>query len=127
MTSMAVKPGEDAAAAAHHMAKGLHAKWGVGDAACDNGVLLLLAINQRQVYISTGAAAQAALDNARLNGIIGGMRMPLRAGHYDSAVEQAVVDIGLGLARGGSSHESWEWFPVMFFGGLLSWLAYTCW
>ncbi len=49
MQSMAVLPGESAAAQAAVFAKHLHDTWGVGDAACNNGVLFLLAIQERQV------------------------------------------------------------------------------
>lgn len=55
MRSMALPAGTGAAQAARDFAKQLHAKWGVGDAACNNGVLLLLSVGDRQVYISTGA------------------------------------------------------------------------
>ena len=36
----------------------LHARWGVGDAACENGVVLLLSVQDRQVYVSTGKGAR---------------------------------------------------------------------
>ena len=118
--------GESPADAARRMAKALHAKWGVGDAACDNGVLLLLAVRARQVYISTGAGAQKPLTDAHLGGIISSMRKSLRAGDYDAAVEQAVVDIGLGLA-GRGPHSEWEWFPILFFGAIATYMLFSCW
>lgn len=49
MRKMAVPPGEPAAAQAQIFARSLHDAWGVGDAACNNGVLLLLSIEDRQV------------------------------------------------------------------------------
>lgn len=49
MQWMAVPAGEDPAEAARLFAKALHNEWGVGDAACNNGVLLLLSIDDRQV------------------------------------------------------------------------------
>ena len=49
MESMAVPEGESPAAQAASFAKALHDAWGVGDAACNNGVLLLLAVQDRQV------------------------------------------------------------------------------
>ncbi len=45
------------AATAERFARQLHDAWGVGSAACDNGVLLLLATKDRQVYISVGKGA----------------------------------------------------------------------
>ena len=54
MRKMVVPRGAAAPDAARDFAKALHAAWGVGDAACDNGVLFLLSVDDRQVYISTG-------------------------------------------------------------------------
>lgn len=60
MQRMAVPEGESATAQAKVFAKALHDKWGVGDAACNNGVLLLLSVQDRQVR------APAALEGVRL-------------------------------------------------------------
>lgn len=127
MRRMKVHKGEDAAAAAHRIAKALHAKWGVGAAACDNGVLLLLAVDDRQVYISTGQGAQKSLPDNSIGGIVGHMRGALRKGDYDAAVEEAVVDIGLGLAGRPPAGSEWEWFPLIFFGAIGAFLLHSCW
>lgn len=55
-----------------------------------------------QVYISTGAGALGHLPNSKIQAILARMRPTLRAAEYDEAVEQAVVDIGLGLAGAGT-------------------------
>ena len=64
MERMAIAPGQDPAAAAQSFAKDLHDAWGVGDAQCNNGVLLLLSIGDRQVRpmlaVQLHAAAGAA-------------------------------------------------------------------
>lgn len=98
MRRMQVAPGGDEGHTAQTFAKQLHDEWGVGDKACNNGVLLLLAVENRQVYISTGAGALKALPDSKVQTILARMRPQLRAANYDRAVEQAVVDIGLGLA-----------------------------
>jgi uncharacterized membrane protein YgcG len=49
MEHMAMAPAQDPAEAAQAFAKSLHDAWGVGDAQCNNGVLLLLSIGDRQV------------------------------------------------------------------------------
>ena len=54
------------------------------------------------MYISTGAGALNQLPNDKVEAILSRMRPPLRAAEYDEAVEQAVVDIGLGLAGQGA-------------------------
>lgn len=113
---MEINTGEHSPEAAHRIAKALHAKWGVGSAQCDNGVLLLLAVNDRQVYISTGVGAQQALSDNSLGSIINDMKRHLRSEQYSEAVELAVVEIGLGLAGKMPSHGGeWEWIPVLFF------------
>lgn len=57
MRAMDVAAGQAPADAARGFAKALHAAWGVGEAACENGVVLLVSVEDRQVYISTGAGA----------------------------------------------------------------------
>lgn len=42
-----VHSGEDDSQAAERFAQALHGKWGVGRAACQNGVLLLVAMENR--------------------------------------------------------------------------------
>lgn len=49
---------------ARNFAKQLMDRWGVGDHRCLNGVLLLLAVEDRQVYIATGAGARVRLSDA---------------------------------------------------------------
>lgn len=101
MRKMEVKWGRSASKAAQTMAKSLHARWGVGDAACDNGVLLLLAVEDRQVYISTGKGARRMLSDSLAGGVIEDMKSSLRKGDYVMAVMNAVVDIGLTLSGQG--------------------------
>jgi uncharacterized membrane protein YgcG len=60
------------------------------------------ATSLHQVYISTGAGALNHLPDNKVEAILARMRPPLRAAEYDEAVEQAVVDIGLGLAGQGA-------------------------
>lgn len=50
MQRMAMAPAQDPAEAAQSFAKALHDDWGVGDVQCNNGVLLLLSIDDRQVH-----------------------------------------------------------------------------
>ena len=125
MRNMYIKTGESPGDAAHRIAKALHAKWGVGLAACDNGVLLLLAVDDRQVYISTGVGAEAALSSNDLISVVSAMKPKLREKKYDEAVAQAVVDIGLGLA-GRSISGEWEIFPVLFFLGVIGTMIFSC-
>ncbi len=53
-----------AASRAERLAKGLHDAWGVGDA-CGSGVVLLLAVEDRQARPARGDARRAAVGTAR--------------------------------------------------------------
>lgn len=56
----------DLAARAEAFARATHDAWGVGDE-CGAGVLVLFAIGDRQMYISTGKAAAAKASDATLH------------------------------------------------------------
>jgi uncharacterized membrane protein YgcG len=132
MDRMVIAPGSTPESTAKSFATALHDQWGVGDVACNNGVLFLLSRDDRQVYISTGAGASGALDDAKLVGIIADMRPLLRKGEYDLAIEQAVVDIGLGLAGREPGHsEDWasgfDWIGMGFMAILLGAIALSIW
>lgn len=60
MRSMGIPAGESAESEAAAFARQLHDSWGVGDAACNNGVLLLLSIGDRQVCPSVCHTALAS-------------------------------------------------------------------
>jgi uncharacterized membrane protein YgcG len=60
------KSGGDKAAAAREFARALHDAWGVGNPACQNGALIMLAVTDRQVYISTGAGIKAVVSDAQV-------------------------------------------------------------
>ena len=70
----------DPASAAKSFAKYLHTAWGVGDAACQNGLLLLLSVGNRQSYVSTGAGVMEALPDATVTVILDNMKPALRDG-----------------------------------------------
>lgn len=78
---------------AEKYAKSLHDVWGVGDAACDNGILLLIAIEDRQLYISTGAGAKLVLPDASAASVLESMKPALRRGSVDDAVLGGVAAI----------------------------------
>ena len=101
--------GMDKPANAEFWAKGLHDRWGVGDAATQKGVVLFLAKLDRRVHISTGAGAKAVLTDSETVATIDRMRSKLRAGDYDGAVEGAVEDLRAVIAGGSLNHSVWEW------------------
>ena len=109
---------------AERLAKGAHDAWGVGDA-CGSGLLLLVAVDDRQVsitplarghpticaahaplfasprpqaFVSTGASAAAAAPDAALELVLDRMRPLLRDGALDAALLGAARDLGEVLA-----------------------------
>ncbi|GIL83335.1 hypothetical protein Vretimale_11310 [Volvox reticuliferus] len=115
-------PGE----AAGQFAKSLHNRWGVGDAHCNNGVVLLISINDRQIFVSAGSGTTSLLTYDVIGDVIDDVRPALKDQRYDEAVERAVVDIGLALAGRPVEPESgkgpwWEeWLAFGIFGTAVS-------
>ena len=68
-------------------------RWGVGDRRCNNGVALVLSVDDRKVAIKTGEGAKALLTDAEVQSIIVKMRPHLRGGDYAGAVLAAVGGI----------------------------------
>lgn len=121
-------PGSDASASAERFAKALHDAWGVGHQACNNGVLLFLAVQDRQIYISTGKGAKEALDYDSLGNIINDVKPLLKAARYDDAIERAVTDIGLALAGKNvrPKRQGWttdDFIGLFIFGGFFAFIG----
>lgn len=95
-------------------AREIHTSWGVGDAACENGVVVFVAVDDRRVFISTGAGTKQVLTDKRTQQLTDAMRGPLRAGNYGVALSRAVDHIGI-IVSGRAVPEA----PNMDFGGWL--------
>lgn len=73
--------------------------WGVGRAGVDNGVVLLVAVDDREVGIATGYGAEGALTDATSGTIIRQTIVPrFREGQYFAGVDAATDDIIAALA-----------------------------
>lgn len=92
-----IEGGKDAAGS---FARGLHNAWGVGHAACNDGVVLLLSVDDRRAHVSTGSGASKVVTDAHVAAIIERMRPALRRGDYKGAVLGAVGDIRAVLEAG---------------------------
>ncbi len=69
----------------------LFEEWGIGTAQNDNGVLLLLALEERELRIEVGYGLEGALTDSEANAIITDLMVPLlREGDYDAAVALGV-------------------------------------
>ena len=68
--------------------------WGLGTAELDNGVLLLIAVNDREMRIEVGLGLEGVLTDSRAGRIIrGDMRTYFQQGDYDAGVLAAVQNI----------------------------------
>ncbi len=110
----------------------LFEEWGIGKAAQDNGVLLLLAIQEREIRIEVGYGLEGALPDSVAQRIIDDMGTQLRAGDYAGAITDAVHSIqaatqGEYAGAGEQGRSFWRdvpieaYFFVPFF--ILTWLA----
>lgn len=67
--------------------------WGIGDAASDDGVLILLAMRERRVRVEVGAGLEDRLSEADLETAIDAMVAPLRAGDVGGGMRAAAVSL----------------------------------
>lgn len=79
---------------AFKLAKDLHDSWGVGDINCQNGVVLVLAINDRTVGLSVGSGVKHLLTDDMVPAIVNVMKSDLRTKEYGLAIEKGVTAIG---------------------------------
>ena len=94
-----------------------------------------------QVYISVGALAKQRLLPRRIEGVVDAMRPLLREGAYGTALEHAVVQIGLilsgpaGAERARKQQEAaapddpwwWSWAPVGLFASVFGFAGARQW
>ncbi len=102
--------------------------WGIGTKALDNGVLLIVAPNERKVRIEVGYGLEPILTDALSKIIIENGILPrFRAGDFSGGIKDGVRDIALALtgdaaeleARAKARHDADEptidWFTVLFY------------
>lgn len=90
--------------------------WGVGDATANNGVLMLIALDEREAFIALGSGYDAKYDAAMDNVFDQYMRDNFRAERYSEGIEAATYAI---IDR---TSESFD-----FTGGKTSWQRFTAW
>ncbi|MBO6717320.1 MAG: YgcG family protein [Rhizobiaceae bacterium] len=102
--------------------------WGLGQAGEDNGILLLVAVDDRRMRIEVGYGLEGTLTDLHAKLIIENTMVPaFRAGDFAGGISQAVDDVILVLegnaaeleARAERYEESgapwWEFLPVILF------------
>lgn len=73
--------------------------WGVGRAGVDDGVVLLVATEDREVFISTGYGAETALTDATAGTIVRSVIVPqFRRGAFYAGIDQATDAIAAALS-----------------------------
>lgn len=78
----------------------LFEEWGIGDKNLDNGVLLLVALNDRQVRIETGYGAGGAVTDIQSGNIIRTVITPaFKEGKYGEGISGAVSALGLIISK----------------------------
>ena len=102
--------------AAKELGMGIHDDWGVGvDTPCGGtGIVLFLSIEDRKVFISTGAAAKKVLDKDRLGQVIKQMGAYLRQSEYGNAVVRAIDDMETFVLQGPPSPVPFLIFSACF-------------
>ena len=74
-------------------AQGLFDSWGVGLAEADNGVLLVVAVQDRADRVQVGRGLEATLTDEAAAGVLARMQPELRAGDYAAAVQVGTAEI----------------------------------
>lgn len=110
--------------------------WGIGQKGKDNGVMLLLAVQDHRIRLEVGNGMEEILPDGYDGLLLDNMRPELRAGRYGPAMLTAAQAIGEAIARAKNvtvaapapdhqriihRHGSVPWIPV-FFGLFLFWL-----
>ncbi|MEO8530798.1 MAG: TPM domain-containing protein [Deltaproteobacteria bacterium] len=98
--------------------------WGVGDATRNDGILMLVAVQDRQMRIELGAG-YGVRDDAKMQGIIDRLMLPeFRKNRYDAGIKAGVGGViaflGVDLAPAAPSrHSTRFWFTLVGIAGLV--------
>lgn len=102
--------------------------WGIGTKELDNGVLLIVAPNERKVRIEVGYGLEPILTDALSRVIIDNAILPrFRSGDFPGGIRDGVGDIGLALTgdaaelerrakvRRDADEVPIDWFTILFY------------
>jgi len=112
--------------------------WGIGTARLNNGVLLIVAPNERKVRIEVGYGLEPILTDALTKIIIENGILPrFRAGDFPGGIKNGVRDITSVLtgdaaeieqrakARHDADEPAIDWFTVLFWILVILWISYS--
>jgi uncharacterized protein len=114
----------------------LYRKWGVGQKKTDEGILILLSINDRRSRVEVGYGLEPLIPDGYAGSVLRGVRPSLRAGDYGQALSDAVhqmaeriaaakgVQIGQQAPRRQTrpADEGFPWFGLVVACGVLLFL-----
>ena len=114
--------------------------WGIGTAKLNNGVLLIVAPNERKVRIEVGRGLEPTLTDALSKIVIDNAILPrFRAGDFTGGIKDGVGDIVRVLtgdaaeveararARQDADNPAVDWVLVIIWTAILLWIAYSIW
>ena len=114
--------------------------WGIGTKEKDNGVLLIVAPNERKVRIEVGRGLEPLLTDAMSNVIINGAILPrFRTGDYAGGIKEGVKGIELVLTgdaaelaervkgRRDADDPKVDWLVVIFWTLIILWFIWVTW
>lgn len=82
------------------VASKLYERWGIGRQGQDEGVLVLVAVEDRRIRIETGYGAEGYVTDARASGIIREVARPsLAQGRWDEGISATAVALGRIIAK----------------------------
>jgi uncharacterized protein len=112
--------------------------WGIGTEKLDNGVLLIVAPNERKVRIEVGYGLEPVLTDALSKIIIENAILPrFRAGDFRGGIKDGVRDITLVLlgdaaeveqrdkARPDADEPAIDWFTILVWTLIILWIGYS--
>ncbi|MGD9501301.1 MAG: YgcG family protein [Methyloceanibacter sp.] len=115
-------------------------KWGIGTEKLNNGVLLIVAPNERKVRIEVGTGLEGTLTDALSRVVIENSILPrFREGDFAGGIKDGVRDIALVLtgdaaeveARANARQEAddplFVWLFMIFWLAIFLWIAYSMW
>lgn len=103
-------------------------KWGIGTKENDNGLLFLVAYEDRQIFLATGHGLEGALPDIVVKGIVEQEILPeFRNGDYAGGIQAGLSALQKHIGgeytadryEGGSSDDAGGFVPFLFFAGII--------
>mmetsp|Transcript_1265 Transcript_1265/g.2638 ORF Transcript_1265/g.2638 Transcript_1265/m.2638 type:complete len:561 (-) Transcript_1265:76-1758(-) len=88
----------DVEKAAEKFCRSLHDQWGVGSKETNDGIVVLVSVEDRAVFISTGDGAKSRITDQLIDGIIHRMKPFLRRSDYGGALINAIIEVEMAFS-----------------------------